>query len=225
MEKCKYQIIILRNNERIKTISSHTSLKNTLSKFNKIVTENKKVVFPIQHLNIENIEDVKYHIAIIKKKSYDTENVKLKNDYGQYVDHIVEDNDEWILYEKNDYYFEESFWVYGYHPRFFRKDFMFIYDNLLKFYAKNKYTFLNVYYYRNKVLFETSDKLNMVICKNKDDAVRMYCLLDDYAKKDKLKYVMFSGNGGRNRKLSENTINKIIKLTNWKKRKVIRYTT
>jgi len=224
--QAKYQIILLKNNECVKVISSHSNFSRVKDKFENMLDENKKIIFPIQYLNEEKIVPVKYYLAIIKRKEReDEETPKLKNEYGQYVNHIIVDNEDWLMFDKEEYNFEESFWVYGYNPYFYRKTFLFIYNELIKKYASNKYEFMRITYYKNKVLFDTYSHLDMVLCKNKDDAYRMYCLLDDFCKNDKLKRVLFDGDSGRNKNSATYTINKIAELTHWKRKKILRHTT
>lgn len=224
MAKALYQLILLKNNECVKVYSSHSNKKNVIIKYNKMLFDNKSVVFPIQNLNYEKIESVKYYLAIITREHIGT-TPKLKNEYGEYVDHVIVDNDEWVMMMKDDYNFEESFWVYGYHPTYYRKDFNFIYEEFINKYKNQKYEFMNVWQYKNKVVVETSKQTNMVICKNVDDASRMYFLLNEYSEKNKVKNIIFSGNWGLKRNFQTKAIDKIQLLTNWTRKKISRNTT
>lgn len=225
--KARYQLIILKNNECIKTISSHFSFGRAKLKFGNMMEENKKIIFPVQYLNVGKIEEVKYYLAIIQRKEdgSSTNSTKLKNEYGMYVDHIIVDNDEWLMMEKEEYNFEETFWVYGYNPFFYRKTFIFIFNNLVLKYASNKYEFLNIHFYKNKLIIESFSHTDMVLCKNREDAIRLYCLLDEYCKSFKMKNMMFSGDDCRNRISSVRVIDKIENLTHWTRKKIQRNTT
>ena len=191
-----------------------------------MIKDSKGVIFPVQYLNVEKIEEVKYYIGFLKRnEDEDKKPTKLKNEYGQYVDHIIIDNNDWIMIEKEEYNFEETFWVYGYNPHFYRKDFLFIFKELVLKYSTNKYEFIIIHFYKNKVLMETFSHMDMVICKNCEDAIRLYCLLDEYCKNYNVKQIMFSGNDARNRISSTRAIDKIEKLTHWKRKKIQRNTT
>lgn len=221
-----YQLILLKDNECIKTISSHFNYARAKYKYDKMLEDNKAVLFPIQYLNVEKIVEVKYYIALLERRNEKgNESTKLKNEYGQYVDHIIIDNDDWLMIEKEEYNFEETFWVYGYNPHFFRKTFSFIFKELILKYSKNKYEFLNIHFYKNKLIIESFSHTDMVICKNGSDAIRLYCLLDEYCKNFKIKQIMFSGNDARNRISSTRTIDKIEALTHWSRKKIQRNTT
>lgn len=230
MAQLKYQIVIIRNNEVITCISSHKTYDKAMDKVDKMVKENlDSVHFPIRYFNYEYVTNMKFYIAILKRRDEnDNEGTYVKNDYGEYVTHIT-DNEGWVLVRKEPFEFEETFWVYGYNPYKDRKDFMFIYENLVKKYASQKYFFINVYVYKNKVLFEQPDHMDMVICKCQSDAERLYGVLDDYSQKDKLKYIMFSGVRNKNRRgrnsKAEEAIHKIQKLTHWSIVKIKKNTT
>lgn len=217
-----YQIIVLKNNESIELISSHFNLSTVQQKYYKMLEDNKKIVFPRQYINDNTINETNYHLAIIKRKTdSDITNPKFQNQYGAFVEHKIIDNDDWVLLEKDVYNYEETFWVYGYNPRYYRKDFMFIYNNLIKSVMINKNNFLSISVFKNKLVFEGLDNVNMVICKNKNDARRMHDLLDDFCKVDKLKNVLFCGDCSKINRLFKTIQN----LTNWNYKKIMRNTT
>ena len=78
--------------------------------------------------------------------------------------------------------------------------------------------------YKNKLFFETTYNSDLVICKNKSDAIRLYNTIEKYCSDNKFKYVMFSGDWNTNNLRSE-IIEKIHKLTNWNKLKITRSST
>jgi len=225
MGQRKYQIILLKNNENIKLFGSFTNKNKVFSRFNEIMEDSNKVVFPTEFENYKKIFKITHHLAIIKRKDEnDITNPKLKNEYGEYVEHVT-DSDEWVMLRKEPFYFEETFFVYGENPRHGRKTFSQIYENFVNKYKDNKYEFLNIWIYKNKVCFESASHMDMVICKLKDDAIRMVTKIEEWVKRDKNKYVMFSGDYSAQLKYSKIAIEKIQKLTNWNRRKVTRYCT
>lgn len=225
-EKYKYKIIIVQNNKQIQHLKAYVKLDKALAYFNLMLEENKKVIFPIQFVNTKAIKDVNFKLVLLKRREKNDEpNHRLRNDYGEYVEHDTT-NKEWLVYNIAPYNMEEHFWAYGFHPFKDRKTFKFIYNNFVKKQAQNKYNFLNITLFKNKILFETSSKSDMVICKNITDAIRMYNLIEEFASNDKLKYIMFSGNGD-NPKYSKKhkIIEKIQELTGWNSKKIRRSTT
>ena len=172
--------IILVNHDKMKEDLFWTDSVATVNKeFKTMVEENKSVVFPIKFNNNKTeIIESSYEIMIIKARDKtESRETKVMDEYGKFVNYATND-DDWIIYDRSPYYIEETFWVYGYHPRLQRKDFKWIYDNFISNNSNNKYLFKTVQLFKNKILVECNGKLDMVICKNKQDAIRMYKMIE-----------------------------------------------
>ena len=221
-----YQIVLLKNNERIETVSSHSTIETTRKKFNALVEENKEIDFPVEYINKETILPIRFHLAIIKRKSGDiNEKYRVQNDLGQYVDVNVIDNDEWLIYDRVPYKFEETFWVYGYNPRIDRKTFKFILEDIYFPMCETKTVIVNLKIYKNKLLLESFNEWNLIICKNNYDANRLLNLLFEKSLEKGIKNAVFTGDITRNIRMNRETRDKIMELTHWDKRKVNRCTT
>lgn len=218
--------IILVNHDKMKEDLFWTDSEATVNKeFKTMVEENKSVIFPIKFNNNKTeIIESSYEIMIIKARDK-TESceTKVMDEYGKFVNYATND-DDWIIYDRSPYYIEETFWVYGYHPRLQRKDFKWIYDNFISNNSNNKYLFKTVQLFKNKILVECNGKLDMVICKNKQDAIRMYNMIEEWCERDKMKYVGFMGDLSYS-KYKSDWITKIQKLTNWTRKKITRMST
>lgn len=224
--KHSYQIVLLNNNKQIDFISSFPSELKANKAFIKLLDENKKVIFPklVNNGNEKKLIDAKYELAIIKKREEnEPKTTMLRNEYGDLVEHNT-NSEDWIIYDKKTYNIEESFWVYGYHPLVQRKDFLFIFNEIVKPKTINKGDMLNIMVFKNKVLFETLEgHLDMVICKNVSDAIRLYNLLEEWCVKNKeTKYYLFNGNWSIS---FDRMVEKIHNLTNWNKKKITRSNT
>lgn len=218
--------IILVNHDKMKEDLFWTDSEATVNKeFKTMVEENKSVVFPIKFNNNKTeIIESSYEIMIIKARDKtESRETKVMDEYGKFVNYATND-DDWIIYDRSPYYIEETFWVYGYHPRLQRKDFKWIYDNFISNNSNNKYLFKTVQLFKNKILVECNGKLDMVICKNKQDAIRMYNMIEEWCKRDKMKYIGFMGDLSYSRYKSD-WITKIQKLTNWTRKKITRMST
>jgi hypothetical protein len=221
-----YKIIITSHNKQIEYVGSYVLAKSANKKFNEIVKQSESVKFPV--LNIikkRKITPAKYNVIILKRRLDENEDnvTLLRNEYGSYVEHETT-SDEWVVYYKATLYREETFWVYGFNPFTQRKNFEYIYDKLVKPYCGKKDSILNIYVYKNKVVFDSVFHTDLVTCKCKDDAIRLHNMIQTYAVKNKLKYILFSGDWsyGENGK---SAIAKIQELTNWNLDKIKRYTT
>ena len=117
--------IILVNHDKMKEDLFWTDSVATVNKeFKTMVEENKSVIFPIKFNNNKTeIIESSYEIMIIKARDKtESRETKVMDEYGKFVNYATND-DDWIIYDMSPYYIEETFWVYGYHPRLQRKDF------------------------------------------------------------------------------------------------------
>lgn len=220
-----YSIILTNHDKRLKTICVNSTEEGIYKKLYKLLKENENVVFPMQYNNhYHQMVEARYELIVLKRREESDSLVnKVKNEYGEYVDYET-DNDKWIVIDRANYNMEETFWVYGYHPKIQRKTFQWVFDNFVLKGSKNKYMFKNIVLYLNKILFECDGNLEMVICKNKNDSVRFYNQLEQWSRDRKLKYVMFTGDIAHS-KHKRDWMEKIMKLTSWNIKKVKRCST
>lgn len=226
MAKYNYQIIITSHGKQIEFIKSFTTEGKANKHFHKMIEENKKIVFPVRYINFRKIMEAKYELVIIKRKEKNEEaTTKLRNDYGEFVNYST-NNENWVVYDKAPYDLEESFWVYGYHPLNCRKDFNFIFNELVVPKVTKKYDFLQIISFKNKLILKTYNHTDLVTCKNKSDSIRLYNEIKDRCEKNKkYKYCMFSGDWDSNMRLKREAYEIIKELTNWNKIKIMRSTT
>jgi len=220
-----YSIILINHGKQLHTIYSDTTEEKIYRKFEKLLKENKKVMFPIKYNNHEHVMiESEYELVIIKcRDENESLTNKVRTDSGEFIDYTTTD-DDWIVIDRAAYNIEETFWVYGYHPRLQRKDFKWIFDNFISADAKNKYMFKTVQIYKNKLLVDCNGKLEMIICKNKQDGIRLYNKVEEESKRNKFKYIIFMGDVSKSKYRSD-WIKKIKELTHWSDEKVKRGST
>lgn len=220
-----YSIILINHGKQLYSICSDTTEEKIYKRFDNLLNENKKVVFPVRWNNHEHVMiESEYELVIIKcRDEYESLVNKVRTDTGEFVDYTTTD-DDWIVIDRAPYNIEETFWVYGYHPRLQRKNFNWIFDNFVSKDAKNKYMFKSIQIYLNKVLFDCNGKLEIVICKNKQDAIRMYNMIESIALKKKYKYIAFMGDVSKS-KYRKDWFNRIQETTHWNKVKINRPST
>lgn len=220
--KRPYQIIVTCNNKQVECLGQYTTEGNAYRKFTELIRESQSVVFPKEYKNDKEIESVKYELMIIKKKDEsDPDSILWRDELGNYIT-LMTNNDNWIVLNRGLYYKEETFWVYGFHPLTQRKTVSFIIENIIIPKASDKTTFLNVYIFKNKLLLETFNSLDMVICKNIHDAIRLYNFLNNWCDDHKIKFILFSGDGGCSARRKKECYQKIMNLTNWPYMKIAR---
>lgn len=221
-----FQIIITHDNKQVEFIGTYNSENKALKVFNEMIKNNDKVDFPVYYVSNKVIEKARYEIVVIKKRmdKLSSNITKLRNEYGEFVDHST-NNDEWIVFDKAPYFKEETFWVYGYHPLVQRKTFSFILNDIIKPLCKTKGNGTTLIVYNNKLIIDSLNKTELIICKNKSDCIRLYNLIETKTEKEKIKNLNFGGNWSYSKIGKESCIKKIQNLTNWNVMKIKRTST
>ena len=214
-----YHVILTSNGKQIKTLYNCASEKLVNKKFDELIKENKNVRFPVKFINIGKLVDAHYELFIIKQNENDNKETKLKDENVKIINFQTND-DNWVVYDREDYEKEESFWVYGYHPVFQRKNFAWIYDNMISNNV-SKENIKQILVFRNKLLISTTYDLNMVMCKNESDCIRLYNELEREIESNKIKYVYFAGDAYHSY-LKKTWFKKIQDLTGWNETKIRR---
>lgn len=220
-----YHIILINHGKMLHDLYFTSSEVKANNKFKEMLKENKKVVFPMRWNNHEHVmRECAYELVIIKyRDEFESSVTKIRDDSGKFVNY-ESSSDEWIIYDRAPYNMEETFWVYGYHPRIQRKDFNWIFDNFIAKDAKNKYMFKSIVLYKNKLLVDYNGKLEIVICKNKPDCIRLYNLIEKLAMEKKFKYIAFMGDIADS-KYKLTWMDRIRELTHWNNKKIARCST
>ena len=227
--KRPYHIITTNNGVQIKDIYSAVNIDMALAKLRAFQIQfNKNIQFPVKYTSNKNektFTECDYRLMLIKKKiDNDTYKGKIRNEYGKFID-CVTSSDEWVFIEELPYQVEETFWVYGYNPKTDRKTYQFIVDEFINYNKKDKYFFKEIVIYRNKLLIDSISGLEIIICKNHQDSVRLYNSLQEYSKNKKYKNILFAGDIHKNSYSYEKWYNKIHELTHWNRRKINKNTT
>ena len=213
-KKYIYHIIITSNGREIKDIYHSAKKTSAYNKFNALVKKNSEtVVFPVRYINNNGLKDANYEIVIIKSKDKkDASETKIRDEYGRYVSY-VSSSDDWIIVDRAKYDREETFWVYGFHPQLDRKNFTWIFDNYIKD-GCNKYSFKNILVFKNKLIIDTNGKLNIVLCKNRNDCIRLFNKLEEKSIDNKLKYIIWGGDIS-NSPIKKDIIKRLLEYTGW----------
>ena len=204
----KFKIILARNGKQTKYLGTFKNIKDCYTRYKELYEENEnEIVFPVRYINgKDKIREAVDEIIILKlKEEIDSDVTMLRNEYGEFVPHTAIDkyteesrfgkrnNREWVIFDKHPWYVEESFWLYGKNPRRDRKDFNYIYEQLIGRFRGHKEICSRVIVYRNKLISDYGQDMDIVFCKNESDANRLYTELEDRAIKEKMKCIIWSG--------------------------------
>lgn len=227
--KKEFCMIAVSSHKQVIDILYKSNTQNSAyKKFNEIIIENENsIVFPVKYISNKNLSkgiiESNYEILLLKIKKEGEDVTQLRNEYGQLVDHVIADNDHWVIMDKHIYYKEESFWVYGFNPKTQRKDFNYILNEIILSHSNDKNYFKRVMIFKNKLIIQYDFDIDMVICKNQEDAIRLYSELESKTKKTKCRNVFFNGIVAKSNK--EWIMNMIRNKTGWNDNKINRYST
>jgi len=214
-----YKVVACRNGKEIKFMGQFIESADAYELVKSLLAESEKVIFPIEKENNEVLEDTNFEYLILESNRTEQPNPFMPNEYGKLVEQKTTSN-KWIILDKFPYKEEELFWVWGYNPRTDRKDFQWIYDNII---VNNlsAYDIKRVILYKNKIIIkDDNNDIEMILCKTLSDAVRFYNLLETFTKRDNLKQIVFLGSynkiSDKRRRLEE----ELMELTGWNKTKI-----
>jgi len=191
-----YRIILTKNHKQYDELSYSWWMLTAYDKFNKYIEGNHKDVICekiISQSNKQDAEPVKYEILLLKKidPNVDDGVRELRDENGLFVENKIKNRTTYAIIAKSDWYIPETYNVYGYNPVSDRKTGRWIYDNIINVNC-NKYNLKNVFMCDNKLIIQYDTDFDFVLCKNKNECLRLYNGLER-AKDKKNKFVIFSG--------------------------------
>lgn len=223
-KKYIYRIILVNHGKEVRELYKATDEKCTYAEFRNLAYKSNHVVFPVKFNNNKTkIVESEYEIVIIKVRAKgELKTTKLRDTYGKFVNYSAS-NTDWAILERAPYQVEETFFVYGHHPRYDRKDCRWIFNEFYRI-SSGSGNLRMCALYQNKLLIEDGDNLNIVICKNKTDGIRLYNKMEEFCIEDKIKDMLFIGDLARSKYKSE-WMDKIMNLTGWTRHKIKRNST
>ena len=213
-----YRIYTTRNGNQERLIGKFRTIEDAYDRFNMEKKRSEMVVFPRTTKIDQKIEESVDECILVAKT--DNGPTMLRNEYGKLIEHRT-NLEGWEVIDKFRNRVEETFWVWGYDNRNDRKTFSWIYDEMLIREGFGLYEFRRVFVFRNKLLVRMDDgTLNFALCKSDFDAVRLYNALQDKAKKDGIKKLLFLGDKSERSEETDKLITELMEITGWSKKKV-----
>lgn len=216
-----FKIVACRNGRQSVYIGKYKSLEDAYEKLKELKTISDNVIFPVEIHHRDTIKNAVYEYLILEKdRGNDKENAVLRNEFGKLVEH-KSTSTSWVIVDKMRYNEEESFWVWGYNNKTDRKDFAWIYKNLLLSKLETEYDMMRIILFKNKIIFKDDESnIDIVFCKTTGDGIRFYNKLEELVKRDKLKQVYFLGSYNKFGEKRNKIIEEIAKLTGWDREKI-----
>lgn len=224
--KFSWRLIITSQKRKLTDIMYISDRDNAIESFNKILLENNKEVrFPIKYSSRDHkLVESDYELLLLKRRDeYDSDISLLRNEIGTFTKN-KSNSEKWLIYLKDKFLMEESFWVYGFNPTHDRKDFNYILNEiLLRDLPRVKYPVKKMVVYNNKLIIEDDFDFDIIICKNSNDSVRLYNELEKELINRKIKSVFLVGMISTFSK--KTLIDRIMVKTGWNRIKVKRTST
>jgi hypothetical protein len=164
----KYRIAIVKNRKIYKVIQDYKILKHALNKFNKIKEENQ-VFYEKKFKNYKKIQRIVYEILLLEKCEGEKKFRKVINGFGEFVEEKITGN--WIILKKFHQKEEENFHVYGLNRR------LFVPDIIAEVIMPRISTYYQIVMVFNKIVLYDDNDIEVILCKNIDEAERLYGFL------------------------------------------------
>lgn len=219
VRRCDFKIVATLNGKQKEFIGNYSTSEEAYVKFKELQKLNDDVIFPRKVINAGKLKESRDEYLILQKNRYgDLKPGQLRNEFGKVVEQQT-NSSVWEIYDKCERLVEETFWVYGKCPKTDRKTFKWIYDNKIIGNLNNSYDIERVILYKNKLIIKHDElPMDIIICKNLSDGIRLYNLLEEWCKKNKQVFFLGSYNkvSDKRRQLEA----ELIELTGWDKRKI-----
>ena len=181
-----YEIILTENDKKVKTLYKYSREYDALYRFTNI--SNKNVQFPKKQIYKNKVlTEVNYHILLLKKRSEGDSSIVVRDKYGRLLESFMEDPD-WVVLSRSEYNIEEQFSVTGANRKLSLNEII-SYVFLSKLSEKKPKQVLMLH---NKIIIEGT-ALNMITCKDEEEAIRLYNKLRIHSFDNKIKNLIFFG--------------------------------
>lgn len=193
-EKGVFSLYIFKNGNRFKYLGYKRYKVAATQLFHKLLSENnKKIQFKQEYVKSKHkIIKTKYELLLVQKlDDGDIENVSLiRDENGKFISNCFKDSPTHKILYKKEWFVEESFNVYGFDPQHDRKDYSYIYNNII---LNKTDIYTRIFVYNNKLIHHYDDDFDMVICKDANQAITLYNKIEKTIDKKKYKNLLFMG--------------------------------
>lgn len=219
-KRAYHMVVIMKNYKRKKRIGASWWMSDAYEIYNKAREENhNSVKFPVRLYEAntskhkDGVKQTKpvFEIMIIQRNPDGGEKAMIRNKAGKYIPNLIIDNEYYTILDKDEWFEEETFNVYGYHPKKDRKDFSFILNEmLLKDVSPDNIK--RVFPYHNRVIIQYNDDIDIITCKTAEESERLHTELEKAVGNNK--YVLFTYRTS-SKNIASWVLNKLEEKTGW----------
>ena len=156
-----YLVVVFKNKTKKKIINKFQTLKRATGCYDELIKESNSVLFD---KSFENGVHSKYEIAIVVKKTGQTESIYIKDDIGRQKKVELEDDDYTIL-KISDYKVPDKILDLSNNKRITCEEF------IKKYLPKNSMSMVSSL--NNKIVVQNDDTINLFTLKTTSDASRL----------------------------------------------------
>lgn len=177
----RFDIYITLNGKKIRHISTKRWYSECYQKYCEIIESNKqKVLFPTKiKRQGNNIITTNYEIILTGTfKKTDTTDFTYKDEFGKNITAIVDDIDNCIIIDKQEWRVETLFYIFGVNTEL-NPDYHYIYNNFII--NDNGYldNMKKIMYYNNKLIIQTINDFDLIKCSNEDECKELYYRIEE----------------------------------------------
>ena len=216
-EKGTFSIYLMKDGKRVKFFGCRKFRVAALQLYHELLDNNhSEVKFPQKIVKSGNrIKEHKYELVLVKKiDDIEDSMTLLRNEQGKFIENYLIDAPTHKILDKNEWFVEETFYVYGFDPIKERKNFDYIYNNII---LKNPSIYSRIMVHNNKLIKHYDDDFVMIICKNTDQAIELYDTIEKMIDTKKNPTLFFMGKTSGT--TSSWIIDEIEKKTGWPRTK------
>ena len=216
-EKGTFSIYLMKDGKRVKFFGCRKFRVAALQLYHELLDNNhSEVKFPQKIVKSGNrIKEHKYELVLVKKiGDIEDSMTLLRNEQGKFIENYLIDAPTHKILDKNEWFVEETFYVYGFDPIKERKNFDYIYNNII---LKDPSIYSRIMVHNNKLIKHYDDDFVMIICKNTDQAIELYDTIEKMIDTKKNPTLFFMGKTSGT--TSSWIIDEIEKKTGWPRTK------
>lgn len=195
-----YSVYITKNRKKVRFVGTSWWKTDAYKIYNNAIEGNReKVMFPQTNATTRDgstreVIPIKYEILLVKKTKEDEDTVSaLRDENGKFIDNVIVDWDNHVIVDKDDWFVEEKFGIYGHHPRKDKKTYSFILNNMLLNNEDIGEEMRRVMIYGNKLIIQYIDDFDFIKCYDNEQCKVLYDKLQTDILKFKKKYIVFMG--------------------------------
>lgn len=214
-----YAIYITKRKQKVEILKRFRWRNKAVEYYKQLVEQNhNEVDFPktvVSNGTKDCMEELNMEILLVRRtteKDY-TKETAFKDEWGSVIKVSAIGKRDYVIIDKADWYVEESFYCYGFHPTRDQKPYSFIWNNWILNGGPGYDNTKRITRLNNKIIIKYVEGFDFVVCRNKKQAEDLYFKLMSDCESQKLNFLFFMGEVPRG--LVRQTYSELYEKTGW----------